>query len=424
MDLDAIVLAETPTANVRIAGLRARARAERVARRAGARVLVVSAGNRAAITAWRGTRTCPLLVIRGDQLVHTPLIAPLIAAPAAGLAIAIGPDGDYAGAAIATGDAAPRVLEALVRGDDDAAIAATADAKIPHGPIARHALETPADRRAAHQLLYQILVKPQDNAITRYLFRPISSRLSRLLIRLPITATQVSLVVAALVAVGCWLTLDPRPSMMIAGALTILGATYLDCCDGEIARVKLQASTFGAWLDTIVDELSSIAYMVCLGWHCHAYYGPSYFGDLGFDPWLAATWAGLVIYFWMLYGIYYNIIVGVGSANSQDYVSRFIVVPGTQPDSVRLAPKPPKPAVQAEGLIARALEFAPNLVRRDFIVWLAAGLAVARLPHVSFAIHIGGGVISSIVVIGDHIHLRRIRRAAVRDGKHLERARR
>ena len=87
-----------------------------------------------------------------------------------------------------------------------------------------------------------MLVKPQDNAITRYLFRPISSRLSRVLVKTPITATQVSLVVAVLVALGCWLTLDPRPSMMIAGALTILGATYLDCCDGEIAKWSWSAS--------------------------------------------------------------------------------------------------------------------------------------------------------------------------------------
>jgi phosphatidylglycerophosphate synthase len=401
VDLDAIVLAEAPTANVR--------------------VLVVDR-DRSAIAAWRGDRTCPVLVIRADQLVHTPLVAPLVEAAAAGLAIAVGPDDEYAGALIATGDAAARVIAELGRGATDGELAATADARIAHGEIARHPLATPEDRRGAHRLLYRILVKPQDNAITRYLFRPVSSRLSKLLILTPVTATQVSIVVALLVALGCWLTLDPRPSWMIAGALTILGATYLDCCDGEIARVKLQASTFGAWLDTIVDELSSIAYMVCLGWHCHVHYGPTYFGDLGFDPWLVAIVIGLATYFWMLYGIYYNIIVGVGSANSQDYQGRFVLVPGTSTEAVRLVAKPVT-AVQRDGFVGALIEFAPNLVRRDFIVWLAAGLAVIHAPHVSFAIHILGGVISSIVVIGDHLHLRALRRTARRDRKRLERVR-
>lgn len=429
MDLDAIVLADGALAGVTIAGLRARDRAERVARRIGAaRILVVDNvvdDDRGAIAAWRAGRTCPVLLIRADQLVHTPLVAPLVAAlPANGLAIAVGPDDAYAGALLAAGDSVGRVIERLARGDGDDAIAATADARVPHGEIARHPIATREQRRAAHELLYRILIKPQDNAITRYLFRPISSRMSRVLVQTPITATQVSMVVAVLVALGCWLTLDPRPSRLIAGALTILVASYFDCCDGEIARVKLQSSTFGAWLDTIVDELSSIGYMVALGWHCHAYYGASYFGELGFDPWLAGLWIGLATYGWSLFAVYYNIIVGVGSANSQDYASRFVVVAGASAGSVRLVPKPPGPARDLPRWLTPIVAFLPNLVRRDFIVWIAAAYAVLDVPHVSFATHIAGGVVSSVVVAIDHVMLRRARRDATRDGKRLEPPRR
>jgi len=423
VDLDAIILADTATAAVRIAGLRARDRAVRVASRAGARRILVVDGTRTEIARWRDDRSCPVLVIRADQLVHTPLVAPLIAAiPTTGIAIVVGPEGEYAGAFAAAGEAATRAIAALVRGDSDDAIAETADARVPHGAIARHPIATPEDRRGAHELLYRILIKPQDNAITRYLFRPISSRLSRLLVRTPITATQVSIVVALLVALGCWMTLQPSSNMMIAGALTILVASYLDCCDGEIARVKLQSSTFGAWLDTIVDELSSIGYMVAIGWHCHLVYGPSYFGDLGFDPWIAGIVVGLVTYLWSLFAIYYNIIVGVGSANSQDYASRFVIVPGQRPGSVRLVPRPPK-ARELPRWLAPIAAFVPNLVRRDFIVWIAALYAVLQVPHISFATHLFGGVVSSIVVTIDHLHLRKLRRTAARDGQ-LEPARR
>ena len=403
MTLDAIVLAEVETANVVIAGLRVRDRAAKIATRLGAQRVLIVESDRAQITAWRAGRSTAVLVIRADQLVHTPLVAPLVAAaPASGLAIAVGPDNAYAGAFIAAGDAADLAIEALARGDEDSAIASAAEIKIPHGEIARHPVQTAEDRKRAHALLYRILIKPQDNVITRYLFRPISSRLSRMLVHLPITATQVSLVVALLVAIGCWMTLDARTEMMIGGALVILAASYLDCCDGEIARVKLQASTFGAWLDTIVDELSSIGYMLCIGWHCHLKYGPTY-GDLGFDPWILGMWIGLGTYTWCLVGIYYNIIVGVGSANSQDYVSRFVIVPGKKPGAVRLAAKPPV-VKKWPAWLAPIVEFLPNIVRRDFIVWIAAIYAIANIPHVSFVTHLVGGIAAVDPEIGEAGH--------------------
>jgi len=418
--LDAIVLADTAAARVRIAGLETRDRATRIARRIGARRVLVVDDDRTQIAGWREGHHGPLLVIRADQLVHTPLVQPLVATlPTTGIAIAVGPDGEYAGALVAADDRSQRVVDGLVGGETDETIAREATAKIPHGEVARHPVATADDRRGAHELLYRILVKPQDNIITRYLFRPISSRLSRLLVQTPVTATQVSIVVAIMVAIGCWMTLDARTDMMIGGALVILAASYLDCCDGEIARVKLQASTFGAWLDTIVDELSSIGYMLCIGWHCHLAYGPHYldrwFGDLGFDPWIAGMWIGLVTYTWSLALIYYNIIVGVGSANSQDYQRRFVIVPGKESGHVKLAPKP-SVVRDWPAWLRPIVEFLPNLVRRDFIVWLAAVYAVLRVPHLSFVTHLAGGVVSIVVVTLDHLHLRAIRHAARRRG--------
>ena len=69
--------------------------------------------------------------------------------------------------------------------------------------------------------------------------------------------------------------------------------------------------------------------MVAIGWHCHLAFGPRL---------LSATSASIrgssaiasasITYAWSIYCIYYNIIVAVGSANSQDYVGRFEVVPG------------------------------------------------------------------------------------------------
>lgn len=421
MELDAVVLFDALSQQA-IAGLTAGERAVRVARRAGAtRVLVVDRV-RDQLASWRGARRCPLLVVRADQLVHPPLVLPLVAAaPAEGLAIAVGPDGGYAGALLATGDRATAAIDALGRGDSDAALARTASLRVPHGEIARHPIATPDERRAAHRLLYRILIKPQDNAITRYLYRPVSSPLTRMLVWTPITPNQISYLVAAIVALGCWLTASASVARVAAGTAVILAAAYLDCCDGEVARLKLLSSRLGAWLDTVIDELSSVAYMACVGWHCHLRYGPDYFGDLGFDPWLAAIAVGIATYGGAMYCVYYNIIVGVGSANSQDYAARFEVVPGGQPNSVRLRPAAPvAPRRERPAWLAAIATYVPYLVRRDFISWAALAVAVIGWTQLLFGLLALGGVVTFAIVGIDHVVLRRLRRSIVRGGQILE----
>jgi phosphatidylglycerophosphate synthase len=423
MELDAVVLFDA-LSQQRIAGLTAGERAVRVARRAGAtRVLVVDRV-RDQLVAWRGARRCPLLVLRADQLVHPPLVTPLVAAaPADGLAIAVDPDGAFAGAVLATGEHAGRVIEALARGDGDAAIAQAATLRVLHGEIARHPIATPDERRAAHRLLYRILIKPQDNAITRRLYRPISSPLTRLLVWTPITPNQISSLVAVIAALGCWLTASASTSRVIAGTAVILAAAYLDCCDGEVARLKLLSSRLGAWIDTIIDELSSVGYMAALGWHCHLAYGPRTLGDLGFDPWIAGIALGVVTYGGAMYCIYYNLIVGVGSANSQDYAGRFEVVPGGRPGSVRLRPAAARPIASRRELprwLAVIATYAPYVVRRDFISWAALGFVVLHGAAVLFAALTLGGIVTFVIVAIDHVQLRRLRRSIVRGGQILE----
>ena len=429
MVLDAIVVADGPLARVRIAGLFARERAIRVARRVGATDVrvVESPADREKLAGWRPDA---ILVVRADQMVHTGLVQPLI--EVRGDAVAVVPEkppvddltvGSYAGAFIARGSTAVDVVAALARGESDADIATRIATKIPHGPIARAPIATAEQRRAAHRLLYRILVKPQDNAITRYLYRPVSFPLTRALVWTPITPNQISYLVAALVAFGCWVTAHASMTMALLGTVIVLAASYLDCCDGEVARVKLLSSRFGAWIDTVVDELSSIGYMVAIGWHCRLAFGPRYLGDLGFDPWKLGIAVGTITFAWAIYCIYYNIIVAVGSANSQDYVGRFDVVPGDKPNTVRLAPAAAKaiaPKRELPGPLKWFATYAPYLVRRDFISWAAVGFAALHWTQISFVALVAGGFVTFVIVSIDHVKLRSLRRDIVRRGLVLE----
>jgi phosphatidylglycerophosphate synthase len=265
-------------------------------------------------------------------------------------------------------------------------------------------------------MLYRIVHKAQDNALTRYLYRPLSAPMTKLFVRTPLTPNQISILTAILVGIGLYFTARGSMRDAILGTAIVLFASYVDCCDGEVARVKLLSSRFGAWIDTVVDELSSIGYMIALGWHCYLQFG----GDI---PWKETIVGATIAMVWCIYCIYYNIIVAVGSANSQDYVGRFEVVPGTQPNSVRLAPAAPKAIAPKRPLpepLKTIANLAPYIVRRDFISWMAVILAVAHLTYVGFGMFAVGAVLSFVVLTIDHIKLRQLRRSIVRTGMLLE----
>lgn len=422
MSVAAVVLADAPGADAVVLGLTLAERARRVVARAGATTVLV-ARDRAAIAGfWANAGAERLLVVRAtDQLVHTPLVEGLVAT-ASDRAVAVAPTepaapdvapGGYAGALVATGPAAAALVAALTAGADDRAIAdellADGAVAIAHGAIARYPATTAAERAAAADHLVAIIHKHQDNAITRYLYRPVSIACTRLLVRTPITPNQVSAVTAVLVVLGCWLTARGSMGSAIAGTAVMLLAAYVDCCDGEIARLKLLSSRFGAWLDTVVDELSQVAYVVALGLHVRHYFGVGYFGDLGFDPWWLAIEIGVVTYAWSIYCVYWNIVVLVGSANSQDYVGKFELADGGRPGTVRLRPVVAQAIVlppTAPRIVRWLATYAPYMVRKDFISWAALGFAIAHLTQIAFALLIIGGVMTATVVTIDHVRAR------------------
>jgi phosphatidylglycerophosphate synthase len=251
----------------------------------------------------------------------------------------------------------------------------------------------------------------------------VSFPLTRVLVWTPITPNQISYAVAVLVAIGCWFTANASHGMALLGTAIILLASYVDCCDGEVARVKLLSSRFGAWIDTVVDELSSVGYTIALGWHCHLAFGRNYFGDLPFDPWLVATVIATAAMLWGIYCIYYNLIVAVGSANSQDYVGSFEVSPGRDATKVRLVPAAPRAIVTKRdhpAWLEWLATYAPYIIRRDFIAWGTVVLAALHWTQVAFVGLALGGVVTAVIVTIDHVRLRSLRRSLVRRGLVLE----
>ncbi len=109
-------------------------------------------------------------------------------------------------------------------------------------------------RLLAEQKLNGWLVKPTDGIFARA-NRRISIPISRRIIPYPITPNMVSLFTLGVsLAAGVFLALGGYWNMLTGAVLGWL-SSVLDGCDGEVARLKLQESAFGCWLETMCDNL-------------------------------------------------------------------------------------------------------------------------------------------------------------------------
>jgi phosphatidylglycerophosphate synthase len=113
---------------------------------------------------------------------------------------------------------------------------------------------TENERLAAERKLDNWLFKPTDGIFART-NRRLSIPISRRIIPFPITPNMVSLFTLGVsFGAGMFLALGGYWNML-TGALLSWFSSVLDGCDGEVARLKLQESAFGCWLETICDNL-------------------------------------------------------------------------------------------------------------------------------------------------------------------------
>jgi CDP-L-myo-inositol myo-inositolphosphotransferase len=141
--------------------------------------------------------------------------------------------------------------------------------------------------------------KSTDGIISRRLNRPVSQRVSVLLLRWwpevrPWHATAlVALVAVAMIAS---LLFGGYPGLIAGGVLFHL-ASVLDGVDGEIARATHRASAAGAALDTRVDMLTNIGYFVSVAVALTRLYGGAQAAVGGLAVVLALL--GLAIVAWL-----------------------------------------------------------------------------------------------------------------------------
>jgi CDP-L-myo-inositol myo-inositolphosphotransferase len=124
--------------------------------------------------------------------------------------------------------------------------------------------------RAEKAIQDRLRDKPNDGPVSRYLNRPLSVRISRRLVRYPVTPNQISLFsfLCSLLGAGLF-ALGGYPGLLLGGLLAQF-ASVIDGCDGEVARLKFQGSDYGGWLDAVLDRYADAFLLFGLTWHVYS----------------------------------------------------------------------------------------------------------------------------------------------------------
>jgi phosphatidylglycerophosphate synthase len=107
--------------------------------------------------------------------------------------------------------------------------------------------------------------KSQDGVVSRYLNRPISRAMTRLLLRFPATPNGWTLLIFPLPIFASLILLHDTYWSFFWGLVLFQVFSILDGCDGEIARAKFMESERGRQFDNLCDVLSSILLVLGLG---------------------------------------------------------------------------------------------------------------------------------------------------------------
>ena len=108
--------------------------------------------------------------------------------------------------------------------------------------------------------------KPQDGVVSRFLNRPVSRRITRVLLSFPVHPNAWTISSFVLPVVASWFLIRGDYLSIIIGAAIFQLFSIVDGCDGEIARAKGLESKFGERLDSFCDFFASLLYVLALGW--------------------------------------------------------------------------------------------------------------------------------------------------------------
>ena len=123
--------------------------------------------------------------------------------------------------------------------------------------------------KAKNYLLNNSNSKINDGQISKYINRPISKWITSKIADYPLTPNQISIAVFFISVLSGLIISMEGYFFLLLGALLAQLSSILDGCDGEIARLKLLKSKFGAWFDRVLDRYCDLFIFTGLTFHIY-----------------------------------------------------------------------------------------------------------------------------------------------------------
>ena len=114
-----------------------------------------------------------------------------------------------------------------------------------------------------------LMSKPQDGFVSRFFNRPISRRITSVLLKFPIHPSTWTMSICVLPLIASVFLVRGDYVSIVIGAAIFQVFSILDGCDGEIARAKNLESKLGERLDYFCDFIASLLYVLTLGLGLH-----------------------------------------------------------------------------------------------------------------------------------------------------------
>src|SRR4029077_14288725 len=226
-----------------------------------------------------------------------------------------------------------------------------------------HFLAQPSEIAASEKHFLRHMGKSQDGIVSKFLNRPISRVITRLLLKFPITPNAWTILIFALAPVAFVFLVRGDYTGFLAGTAIFQLINILDGCDGEIARAKYLDSERGRRLDAFCDFVANLIFVLCLG--IGLFRQPLVSANIGFVYLLES----LITFFIMAGG-----------------VGRFLM-PLLARDTTRVVSRRQEDFNLADRFFGRALTaFIFQITQRDVIYFVFLLLAIA--DRASWILHI------------------------------------
>ncbi len=258
---------------------------------------------------------------------------------------------------------------AVVPSREDA-ISSRAKSPMPAASYCR--LELPLPNSQTISWLMATGPKSQDGFMARHFDRHISMFVSRLIVETNITPNMMTVVSTLIGLFGTTFFLAPSRASHVVAALLVWLHSVIDGCDGELARVRFQESTFGSDLDFWGDNLVHLALFTCLG--------------LGF--WKSGAGAQALVL-----GVIADVgVIASATTAWQHRVSRRAVNKAMAPEAGVTE------AIAGNTLDSKLARLENSLAQRDFIYLLIVLAAVDFVYQFLWAAAVGGLVYFAIML--------------------------